>query len=100
MKEFTARLYFLKSEEGGRRGPVVSGYRPTFDFGLEHKGQKMYNDAILYFVGVDCVHPGETCEARVVPLHPELLGDALRPNRAFDVTEGTRVVARGEILDQ
>src|SRR5690606_32932477 len=29
-RAFTARVYLLTAEEGGRRGPIASGYRPQF----------------------------------------------------------------------
>lgn len=98
-KGFRARVRFLRPEEGGRTTPVVSGYRPMCDFGLTTNGRKMYNDCVLLFEGYQEVRPGETCEARILPLHPELMRGVLRPNRAFDITEGSRVVGKGEVLD-
>jgi elongation factor Tu len=95
---FLARVYFLKPEEGGRKSPISSGYRPMLYFGLESKGKKLYNDGILFIDDGKQVQPGETCDARVVPLHPELLHVSLQPPLTFDITEGSRVVGRGEIL--
>lgn len=95
---FRARVYFLKTEDGGRSSPVSSGYRPMFDFGLQKNGQTMYNDCVLFFDGADPIQPGETREARVVPIHPELLRGLVRPNVSFEIAEGSRVVGRGEVL--
>jgi len=66
-----------------------------FDFGLQTDGQKMYNDCVLFFEGADPIHPGETREACVVPVHPELLRGLVRPNVSFEIAEGSRVVGKG-----
>jgi translation elongation factor EF-Tu-like GTPase len=97
--QFKAQVRFLMAEEGGRTGATVSGYRPTCDFGLsQDDGQKIYNDALLFLDGADEARPGETREVRVVPLHPELLGQVIRPGLTFDVTEGGRLVGKGTVL--
>ena len=101
IKEFRARVYFLKPEEGGRWKPVFSGYRPAFDFGLKGEGgEKMYNDGIIELEGRDRVAPGGESYARIKPLCPELLQEVLKPNTPFDVTEGgLRIVGKGIIVE-
>ncbi len=101
VKEVRARVYFLTPEEGGRKGPIFSGYRPPFDFGLRSQsGEKIYNDCIVTLEDRDQVFPGEESTIRIRPLHPELLQGVLRVGLHFSVTEGPRrVVGRGIITE-
>lgn len=99
IKEFRAKLCFLQPEEGGRKAPVFSGYRPPVYFGLHGRdGEKLYNDCLITLEGRDQVSPGEECYARIRPYHPELLQDVLKPNVSFEVAEGARVVGKGTII--
>lgn len=47
--DIKAVIYFLTSEEGGKKSPVPNGYRGTHDFGVSN----MFNDAIYEFIGTD-----------------------------------------------
>lgn len=97
---FRADVYWTKPEEGGRRTPIFSGYRPPFDFGLKGpNGEKMVNGCVITLEGRERVEPGERCFAHVSPFYPELVQEALRPGATFDVTEGARVVGRGTIIE-
>lgn len=100
-QEIRARVRFLSSEEGGRKGPVVSGYRPPLDFGIRrHDGERVYSDGILVLEDREEVLPGEECLVRIRLLHPELLQNALSQGQEFGVTEGPRrVIGHGTILE-
>lgn len=49
-----ATITFLRTEQGGRKSPVLSGYRGQFDDGGEDW------DAIQTYSGVERVNPGDT----------------------------------------
>jgi elongation factor Tu len=87
-----AKIYFLSPEEGGRQTPIFSGYRPALYF-----GEKQTDGAITLTTGGHAV-PGTACEVVIKLLHPEHVGDALKPMAPFEVKEGSRVVGRGHVL--
>jgi elongation factor Tu len=86
---FTARVYLLTPEEGGRRTPIVSGYRPQFFLRT--------TDVVgeLDLGEVDLGVPGERLDVTVrlgkpVPLDPGL---------GFTIREGGRTVAAGSVAE-
>jgi translation elongation factor EF-Tu-like GTPase len=86
-----AEITFLRTDEGGRKGYVLTGYRPQFFY----KGED--HVAVQEFVDKERVYPGETVRVRLYLLHPELLCDTLRVDDCFEIREGLRTVARGKI---
>jgi elongation factor Tu len=88
----SAKIYFLSPEEGGRKTPIFSGYRPALYF-----GEKQTDGAIMLPSGGRAV-PGTECEVIINLLHPEHLGDAVKPMATFEAKEGSRVVGRGQVL--
>ncbi len=91
-KAIRARLYVLSGNEGGRRAPVFSGYRPAFYF-----GEKQTDGAVFLAEG-DRILPGEEAVVIIKLLHPERLGDALKKEARFVAKGGARAVAEGEVL--
>ena len=87
-RRFRARLRLLPGDEGGRRTPVRSGYRPQF-----HLRTTDVSGAID-LGGADPAQPGETVEAEVE------LGRAVALERGlgFAVREGGRTVGAGTVL--
>jgi elongation factor Tu len=88
----TAKIYFLSPEEGGRQKPIFSGYRPALYFG------ERQTDGAIILTSCGRAAPGTECEVVVQFLHPEHLGDTLKPMATFEVKEGSRVVGRGQVL--
>ncbi len=88
----SAKIYFLRSEEGGRKTPIFSGYRPALYF-----GEKQTDGAIMLTSGSRVV-PGTACEVLIHLLHPEHVEDAVKPMATFEAREGSRVVGRGHVL--
>jgi elongation factor Tu len=94
---FRARIRLLGTEEGGRRTPVLSGYRPMLNF--EPSQSNRFNDGILTLVACDMLDPGEFCDADIELLCPELVPVELKPGVPFNMNEGSIVVATGEVLE-
>jgi elongation factor Tu len=90
--QLSVHIRLLRPDEGGRRGPVVSGYRPTFYFG------RASTDGSIQLIGTDKAFPGEEFEAQVILLHPEHVEHALKPGVHFEIKEGLHKVAEGEVL--
>ncbi|GAB2923376.1 elongation factor Tu [Nonomuraea fastidiosa] len=86
---FTARVYLLTPEEGGRRKPISSGYRPQFYLRTtDVPGELVLPD------GVESAAPGETVEVSV------RLGKAvaLEEGLGFAIREGGLTVGAGTVL--
>lgn len=88
-----AEIRFLTTEEGGRRGYVVSGYRPQFFYdGQDH-------DAVHEFPDADRVLPGQTVRVHITFFHPENHIGRLYPGKKFSIREGVQVVAEGRVTN-
>ncbi|TDD15854.1 elongation factor Tu [Nonomuraea diastatica] len=83
---FTARVYLLTAEEGGRRRPIASGYRPQFYLRT--------TDVPGELTLPEPAQPGDTVEVAVE------LGKAvaLEPGLGFAIREGGLTVGAGTIL--
>jgi hypothetical protein len=102
-----AAVRFRATEDGGRKSPVASGYRPHCWFGLQSDGARLYSDCILHFrPGGDAytgpegrlwVPPGGACVADVSPLHAGSVRPFVHAGSRFEVCEGHRVVADAEV---
>jgi translation elongation factor EF-Tu-like GTPase len=91
-----ARISFLTAEEGGRKTPARSGYRPQFHY----EGQDWV--AMQEYIDKEEAYPGDTVTTRLSFLSPEEHRGRLRPGMEFQIREGQRVVANGvvtKILD-
>jgi translation elongation factor EF-Tu-like GTPase len=85
--EFTLTIY------GGRRYPVMSGYKPQFYF------NEQYYDCVVNFPDSTVVFQGDHVWAVIAlsPLASDLLYCRLGPGEEFELREGKRVVARGTV---
>jgi elongation factor Tu len=88
---FTASIYVLKKEEGGRHTPFFSGYRPQFYFRTTD-----VTGAVELPDGVDMCLPGDHATV-TVNLHddaPIAMDEGLR----FAIREGGRTVGSGSVV--
>ncbi|NNF58748.1 MAG: elongation factor Tu [Rhodothermaceae bacterium] len=83
----------VPTEEGGRRSPAFSGYRPSHDFGRSDG----LNDAQHEYPDDDLLHPGETGRALLRLLAPDLQHGRLFEGMTFTVQEGSRIVGYGMV---
>jgi elongation factor Tu len=85
---FTASIYVLKKEEGGRHTPFHNNYRPQFYIRtLDVTGE------ITLPAGVEMVMPGDNVEINVKLITPVACSEGLR----FAIREGGRTVGSGQI---
>lgn len=86
--EFTAEVYILKKEEGGRHTPFFSGYKPQFYIRTtDVTGDVTLNE------GVEMVMPGDTVTFKVKLVAPVALED----NTRFAIREGGKTVGAGVV---
>ena len=86
--KFTAEVYVLKKEEGGRHTPFFTGYKPQFYFRTTD-----ITGEVNLPEGVEMVMPGDNIEMSVELIHPIAMEEGLR----FAIREGGRTVASGVV---
>jgi len=86
--KFTARVYVLKKEEGGRHKPFFSGYRPQF-----YIRTMDVTGSIKLPEGVEMVLPGDNVDMEVELIVPV----ALEQGSKFAIREGGLTVGAGVI---
>ena len=86
--EFTAEVYVLKKEEGGRHTPFFNGYRPQFYFRTTD-----VTGVISLPEGVEMVMPGDNVKMTIKLITPIAIEEGLR----FAIREGGRTVGSGVV---
>ena len=88
--KFTAQVYVLKKDEGGRHTPFFANYRPQFYFRTTD-----ITGIITLPAGVEMVMPGDNVEMTVELIHPI----AIEKGTKFSIREGGRTVGSGNVSD-
>jgi len=86
--EFSAEVYVLTKDEGGRHKPFFNGYKPQFYF----KTTDVTGDIVLP-AGTEMVMPGDTVNLTVKLIAPIALED----KQKFTIREGGRTVGAGVV---
>ena len=86
--EFTAQIYVLTKEEGGRHTPFFNNYRPQFYFRTTD-----VTGSITLPEGVEMVMPGDHVTISVKLITPIAIEEGLR----FAIREGGRTVGSGAV---
>ncbi len=89
-KKFTAQVYVLKKEEGGRHTPFFNGYRPQFYFRTTD-----VTGSIELESGVEMVMPGDNVKMTITLITPIAIEQGLR----FAIREGGRTVGSGVVSE-
>ena len=88
--QFTAEVYVLKKEEGGRHTPIFNGYRPQFYFRTTD-----VTGAIQLPAGVEMIMPGDNTKITVELIAPV----AIEKGTKFSIREGGRTVGAGSVTE-
>ena len=86
--QFTAQVYVLTKDEGGRHTPFINGYRPQFYFRTTD-----VTGSIKLPDGVEMVMPGDHVDMEVTLITPIAIEEGLR----FAIREGGRTVGSGVV---
>ncbi len=86
--KFTAEIYVLSKEEGGRHTPFFNGYRPQFYFRTTD-----VTGAVELPAGTEMVMPGDNVSITVNLIQPIAMEEGLR----FAIREGGRTVGAGVV---
>ena len=87
--KFTAQVYVLSKDEGGRHTPFFSNYRPQFYFRTTDVTGIITLDA-----GVEMVMPGDNTTMTVELIH----SIAMEQGTKFSIREGGRTVGAGSVV--
>ena len=87
--EFSAQVYVLTKDEGGRHKPFFSGYRPQFYFRTTD-----VTGVITLPEGTEMVMPGDNIEVSVQLIAPIAIEEGTR----FSIREGGRTVGSGAVV--
>ena len=87
--EFTAKIYALNKDEGGRHTPFFKDYRPQFYFRTTD-----VTGSVTAINGAEMVMPGDNVEIDVTLVSPIAMEEGL----SFAIREGGRTVGAGQIL--
>ena len=86
--KFTAQVYVLTKEEGGRHTPFFNGYRPQFYFRTTD-----VTGVIELPAGTEMVMPGDNIDMTIELITPIAMEEGLR----FAIREGGRTVGSGVV---
>jgi len=86
--KFTAEIYVLGKDEGGRHTPFFNGYRPQFYFRTTD-----VTGAVDLPAGTEMVMPGDNVSITVTLIAPIAMEEGLR----FAIREGGRTVGAGVV---
>jgi len=87
--EFTAQVYVLSKEEGGRHTPFFNNYRPQFYFRTTD-----VTGEVSLPEGTEMAMPGDNTEMTVKLIQPIAMAEGLR----FAIREGGRTVGAGRVI--
>ncbi|MDO4295811.1 MAG: elongation factor Tu [bacterium] len=88
-KKFTAQVYVLTKDEGGRHTPFFNNYRPQFYFRTTD-----VTGVCELPEGTEMCMPGDNVEMTVELIHPVAMEQGLR----FAIREGGRTVGSGRVV--
>lgn len=90
---FIALLTYVTEENGGRKTPASSGYRPTIKFPF-YTG--MFS-GMQNFIGTDLVFPGDTVNAEITLLNTDHFKGKIYEGLDFEFYEGSNLIGSGLI---
>ena len=87
-KKFTAQVYVLTKDEGGRHTPFFNNYRPQFYFRTTD-----VTGVCMLPEGTEMCMPGDNVEMTIELIHPIAMAQGL----TFAIREGGRTVGSGRV---
>ena len=89
-KKFTAEVYVLSKDEGGRHTPFFNNYRPQFYFRTTD-----VTGCVTLPEGTEMVMPGDNVSMTIELITPIAMEKTMR----FAIREGGRTVGAGRVAD-
>ncbi len=89
-KKFTAEVYVLTKDEGGRHKPFFNNYRPQFYFRTTD-----ITGVCMLPAGMEMVMPGDNVSVTIELIHPIAMDKGLN----FAIREGGKTIGSGVVAD-
>jgi translation elongation factor EF-Tu-like GTPase len=91
--DIEAEVSFLPTNQGGKTGSVLSGYRPQHQVmeNLQTSGEHFY-------LNKETVLPGETASANIWFLSPEEYPESIWVGREIEIKEGSHLVGMAKVM--
>ena len=93
--DFIAELNYLKTENGGRKTKVNSGYRPQIKFDFTENTSSTFQT----FIDKQYVNPGEMVIAKIKVVSPRFFAKKLYEGIEFNFVEGNQLIGNGKIIE-
>ena len=90
--ELEAEIYYLTTEEGGRKTAIHSGYRGQFFY----DGRDW--DAPQEFIDKEICNLGETVKVYLQTTRPDIHNGKFFIGKEFEIREGAKTVGKGKII--
>lgn len=84
------------TERGGRRTPILSDYRPSWNLGNLWEGEPALNDGRVFLEDREQLAPGEEGAARLLPMAPQFWAH-VREGMELPMQEGPKVVGSATV---
>ncbi len=91
--DFIATLTYKTTEQGGRKTPAKSGYRPQVKFDFE----EMQTSGQQTFIDRELVFPGDIVDAEIKIISVDYFANKLTEKMKFEFREGEIVIGTGII---
>jgi hypothetical protein len=96
--QIVARLYLLRTDEGGRKTPF-GGPRASFDFGgRDNDGTHMFNICSIDYGTHSEINLGEEITITLEPISPDLVRPFIEVGNTFSMWEA-KITGQGTVLD-
>jgi translation elongation factor EF-Tu-like GTPase len=93
--DFIAQLQYKTTEDGGRKTPAFSGYRPQIKFPFS----EMVTSGQQTFLDKDIVYPGETVKASIRIISIDFFENSLKEDMQFEFREGSNIIGTGVVIE-
>jgi translation elongation factor EF-Tu-like GTPase len=96
---YRAHLRVTGPDDGGRRQPILTGYRAAWAISAEEDREHIVHDAPLLIEGQQQIAPGGEGTVRLHPLYPEYWADVTAGTPLL-MKEGHRTVGTATVLER
>jgi translation elongation factor EF-Tu-like GTPase len=95
MCSYNVIMRLFSTENGGRKNPIFSGYRPNLTI-----DSNQYYSCEIKLLDKEILYPGDECKAKVVLISTksEEFKKELETTDIFYITEGTKMIGTGITL--
>lgn len=91
--DFIAVVKFRTTDQGGRKTPAFTSYRPQIKFDFSEK----QTSGQLTFLDKDIAYPGDEVDVEIELLTCEIFENKLTEGMDFEFIEASRIIGTGKV---